>query len=165
MYLSGIQYLVLLDSLGLFINPLRDILRCRTTIRHIVFDAEVVIWTTRIMTCSQENSSIGLVLSNHIRCRGSGEDTILSNDQFCYTISSRDFENRLDSGLVEVSTIASDDESLAFGRRRIEDGLYKVLCVMLVPIDYHRSIFTDYTASRKSHLLLEHLDTGGQSVN
>jgi len=111
------------------------------------------------MTCGQEDSSIGLVLSDHVRCSGSGKDAILSNDQFCDTISSRDFENRLDSGLIVVSTITPDDESLAFGGRRIEDGLYKVLRVMLFPIDGHRSTFTDYTTPEISHLLLEHLDT------
>ena len=111
------------------------------------------------MACSQEDSSVGLVLSDHIRCSGSGEDAILPNDQFCDTISSRDFENRLDSRLIEVSTITSNNESLAFGGRRIEDGLYKVLRVMLIPIDDDRSILTDYTTPEISHLLLEHLDT------
>ena len=63
--------LILGDGLGLFEDLVGDILRSGATVRHVVFDTKVVVWSTRVMGGGKEDAAISLVLPDHVG-RGGG---------------------------------------------------------------------------------------------
>lgn len=130
-YWGSVNDFVAGDSLGLFIDLISDVLRCGATIRHVVFDAEVVVGAPWVVTGGQEDTTVGLVLPDDVGGSGGGEDGVLSNDELFHSIGRADLENRLDSLRGEVSTVSTDDDRLVLSVDGVEDSLDKVLCVVL----------------------------------
>jgi len=83
------------------------------------------------MAGSQQDTSVGFVFANDVRCRGGGQDPVLSNNEFCNAVGRTDFENDLDGFLREVASITPDNERSTCRVNRIEDGLDKILGVVL----------------------------------
>jgi hypothetical protein len=54
------------DRLGPFVNLVRDVLGCWTAVRDVVFDTEIIVRPSRVVTCSQKDAAIGLVLSDDV---------------------------------------------------------------------------------------------------
>jgi hypothetical protein len=88
--------LVRRDGFRLFVNFVGDTLWCRSSIRHIVFDAKIGIRASRVMASSQENSAVRLVLPDDVRRSGRRQDGILPDNELLHTIRGSDFEDCLD---------------------------------------------------------------------
>jgi len=130
-HLSSIQDLVLGNTLRLLEDPICHVLRGRASVGHIVLDTKVVIGSTRIVACGKEDTAIGLVLADDVGgCRGR-ENSVSANDELLDPVGSGNLENLLDGGLRIVPPITAYDNSGTLGRGGIEDGLYKVLGVVL----------------------------------
>lgn len=123
--------LVRWDGLGLFVHLVSDALWGWATVRHVVFDSKIIVGSTRVMASSQKNTAICFVLSDNIGSSRSREDSVLSNDEFCYAICWTDLQDRLHCFWRKVTTVSTDDKSLADGLDGIKDGLNEVFGVML----------------------------------
>jgi len=81
----------------------------------------------------EKDTSVGLVGPDDVGDGRSGEDGIVSDDEFGDSVSSRETDDGLDGLSSEESTVTSDDESLSSGSSRDggEGGLDEVLGVVL----------------------------------
>ena len=70
-YRVQLKNFVLCDGLGLLENLVGDVLGSGTTVRHVIFDTKVIVWSTRVVRSGQEDTTISLVLPDNIR-RGGG---------------------------------------------------------------------------------------------
>lgn len=84
------------------------------------------------MTCREENTASGLVLPDNIRSGGGREDAVFSDDEFLDAIGRSDFQDDLNSLRAEETSVSTNDQGRTFGIDRAEDGLNKVLRVVLV---------------------------------
>ena len=130
-HLPSIQDFVLGNTLCLLEDPVCDILGRRATVRHIVFDTKIVIGSTRIVARGQENTAVCLVLADNIGSRRSRENSVSADDKLLNTVGGGNLENLLDGGLRIVPSIAPYNNGGTLGRGSIEDGLDKILGVVL----------------------------------
>ena len=129
--MRSFDYFIRFDSLGLFINLVRDVFGCWSSVRHVVFDPEVGVGTTRVVASGQKNSACGLVLPDDIGGSGSGQNRVFSDYKLLYTVGRAYFKNSLHGFRREKATVASNYESRILCLDGIKDCLYKVLCVVL----------------------------------
>ena len=109
-----------------------EIVLGRSSIRNIIFDSKVSVGTTRSVTGRQQNSTSGFILTDHVRRRRGGKNGILSDNELSNAICRANFENRLYGFRRIITTISPNYEGGAFGFDRVEDGLDKVFCIVLI---------------------------------
>lgn len=122
---------VLLERLCLLKDSFSNTLGSWATVGHVVFDSEIVVGATRIMAGSEQNPTIGLVLSDHVGSGWSGENAVLSNDELGHAVGCSDLEDSLYSLVVVITSITANDYGLALGSYGIKNCLYKVFCIVL----------------------------------
>ena len=83
------------------------------------------------MAGREENATVGLVLADNVGSGRGREDCVLADDELGHTVGRADLKDDLDGLGGEVTTIAADDDSLAFGVDGIKNGLNEVLRVVL----------------------------------
>lgn len=83
------------------------------------------------MARSEEDTTVGVVLSNDVGRGGGGQNRVLADDELFHAVGGTNLEDGLNGLRGEVSAIASDDERRTVGADRIKDGLDKVLGVVL----------------------------------
>ena len=130
--------LILGDGLGLLEDLVGNTLGSGATVRHVILDAEVVVWSTRVMRGGEEDTTIGLVLPDDIRRGGSRENTVGADDELGHIVRGGDLDNDLDGLWREITTIAANYERKSFWLDRVEDGLYEVLRIVLLSSDGRR---------------------------
>ena len=89
--------LVLGDSLGDLVDPVGDFLWCGSTVGNVELDTEIVVRSTGVMTCREQDTTVGLFASDQGRNGRSREDGILTEDNVLNAITSRDSEDLLHS--------------------------------------------------------------------
>ena len=119
------------DRLRLLKDLVRHVLWGWTTVRDVVFDTKIRVGASRVVRGGKEDTTIGLVLANNVRCSGGGEDRVLANDELSDTIGRTDLEDGLNGLGREETTVATDDKCLSLDIDRVKDGLDEVLRVML----------------------------------
>lgn len=107
--------LVASDRLRLFKNLVGHALWCRTTVRDIVFDTEIIVGTSRIVTSSEEDTTVSLILADDVRGRRGGKDGILADDELGDTIGRTDLQDSLHGFGSEEPTITTDDKGSTLG--------------------------------------------------
>lgn len=125
------ENLVLGDSLGLLKDFVGDVLRGGATVRHIVLDTEVVVWSTRVVGCRKKDATIGFILPDDVRRGGSRKDSVGTNDQLGHIIRGGDLDDNLDGLWRKITAITTNNEREPLWLNGIENGLYKVLRVVL----------------------------------
>lgn len=108
------------------------------------------------MACRKEDATVGLVLSDDVGRGGGGQDRVLADDELFHAVGGTDLQYRLDGLWGEVTTVTADDEGRAVCIDRIEDGLGKVLGVVLQGECLSMAISRRSTSI--AYGLLEHLD-------
>lgn len=108
-YIGELDELVLGDGFGDLVNPVGDLLRCRSTIGNVELDTEIVIGSTGVMTCRQQNTTIGLLASDQSRDSWGGEDRVFAEDNVFDSITGGKLENDLNGFGGKVSSISTDD--------------------------------------------------------
>ena len=83
------------------------------------------------MTSCQQYATICFLLADDVRCRGGRQDTVLSYDELCHTVSRTYLEDDLDRVVREVAAIPPDDEGRSLGIDGIEYRLDEILRVVL----------------------------------
>ena len=136
-YSGSINNFVACDRLSLLVHLESEIVLGRSSIGNIIFDSKVSVGTTRSVTGRQQNSTSGLIFTDHVRCGRSGKNGILSDYELSNAICRANFENRLYSFWRKITTISTNYEGGAFGCNRVEDGLNKVFCIMLMAKSIH----------------------------
>ena len=131
-YSGSINNFVACDRLSLLVHLESEIVLGRSSIGNIIFDSKVSVGTTRSVTGRQQNSTSGLIFTDHVRCSRSGKNGILSDDELFNTICRANFENRLYSFWRIITTISANYEGGAFGCDRVEDGLDEVFYIVLI---------------------------------
>ncbi len=119
------------DSLRLFEDLVRDILRSRPAVRDVVLDTEIRVGSSRVVTGSKKNTTVRLVLADDVRGSGGREDGVLADDELRNTVSRTDLQNCLDGLRGKVAAVSADDDRLAVEVDGIEDSLDEVLSVVL----------------------------------
>ena len=130
-HLRQLNDLILRDLLRLLINLVRHILRRRPPIRHIVLDPKVIVRAARVVARGEQDPAVRLVLADHVRRGGRGQDARLPDDELRDAVRGADLEDRLHGLGGEEATITTDDEGLPLGLDGVEDGLDEVLRVVL----------------------------------
>jgi len=64
--MRSFEYFIGFDGLGLCINLVRDAFGCWSSVRHVVFDPEVGVGTTRVVASGQKNPACSLILPDDI---------------------------------------------------------------------------------------------------
>ena len=129
------------NRLGLFKDLVGDILRGRSTVGDVVFDAKVSVRPSRIVTCRKEDTASSLVFSDDVGSGGSREDTVFPNDKFLDAIGGTDLQDDLNSLGAEKSSITSNNQGRAFGIDRAEDSLDEILRVVLMTLHQQNANF------------------------
>ena len=83
------------------------------------------------MAGGEEDTTERLVLPDHGRRGGGGEDPVVTDNELCNAVGRADLEDSLNCLWGPETTITTDDEGLTLGVDRVEDGLHKVLGVVL----------------------------------
>ena len=109
-YRVQLNNFVLRDGLGPLEDLVGDILRSGTTIRYVVFDTEVVVWSAGVMRGSQEDTTIGLVLPDDIRRGGGRKNSVGADDKLRDLVCGGDLDDDLDGLWREITTIATNHE-------------------------------------------------------
>lgn len=131
-----------------------DIVRCRTSVRRVEFDAEVALGTARIVTGGENDAALRFHLPNDAGHCGSAQESILAHDQFrhlniipihyCilsffhsisnqYPVGGGDFDDEINHFRSVETAIASDDQSgalFALPQSPVQDALDEVLRVV-----------------------------------
>jgi len=123
------------NRLCLFKDLIGNILRSGSTVGDIVFDAEVSIWPTGVVTCGEEDAASSFVFPDDVGGGGSREYAVFPDDKFLDTIGRADLQNDLDRLGAEETSISSNDQGRAFGIDRAEDRLDEILRVVLISFD------------------------------
>jgi hypothetical protein len=123
--------LVSLDRLGNLVNLVRHALGRRPSVGHIVLDPKVLVGSTRVVARREEDTPVGVVLSDHVGRGGGGQDRVLADDELGHAVGGPDLEDSLDGLWGEVTTVASDDERCALCVDGVKDGLDEVFGVVL----------------------------------
>jgi hypothetical protein len=127
--------LVALNCLGLFKDLVGDVLRSRSTVGDVVFDAKVSVGPTRVVTCREENTASSFIFPNDVGSGGSRKDPVFPDDEFLDAIGRSDLQDDLNGVMAEETSVSTNDQSRAFGIDRAERRLYKVLRVVLFSVD------------------------------
>ena len=130
-YVSKLENLVLCDGLGLLKYFVGDVLGSGATVRYIVLDTEVVVWSTGVVRRCKKDTTIGLVLPDDVRRGGSRKDPVSADDKLVHAVRGGDLDDNLDGLWREITAIATNNEREPLWLDGIEDGLYKVLRVVL----------------------------------
>ena len=123
--------LVFLNSLGLLEYYVGNAFRSRTTVRHIILDAKIVVRSAGIVTSGEKDATVSRVFSDHIGSSGSGKNPILSNNKFAYAVCRSDSQDDLDSLGREEPAVAPDNDSSAFCIDRVKDCLDEIFSIVL----------------------------------
>ena len=83
------------------------------------------------MTCREEDTAVGVVLSDHVGCGRGRQDRVLADNEFLHPVGGTDLQDGLDGLGGEITTVAPDDERRTLGVDGIKNGLDKVLGVVL----------------------------------
>ena len=160
-YKPELDDFILGDCFGLVEDLVRDILRSGATVRHVVFDTKVIVWSTGVVRGSQEDTTVGLVLPDDIRRGGGRENSVSADDKLGHIVRGGDLDDDLDGLRREITTITTNHERESLWLDRIENGLHKVLRVVLTGVMCVRVRHEETPSVRetKYYLLLEHLDT------
>lgn len=110
-YRRQLDDLVALDSLRLLIDLVGNIFWSGSTVASVVLDSKVGVGSSRVVTCSQQNTPSRFIFPDHVGGCGCRQDTVLSNDEFGNAISRANFQDGLDSLGREESAISTDDKS------------------------------------------------------
>jgi hypothetical protein len=128
------------NRLGLFKDLVGDILRSRSSIGNVVFDAKVSIRPPRVVTCCEEDTASSFIFPDDVRSGGSREDTVFSDDELPDAIGRPDPQNDLNGLGAKETSVSSNDQGRSFGIDRAEDRLDKILrIVLLIPLINTRS--------------------------
>ena len=129
---------ILGDGLGVLVNFVRDVLRSGATVRHVVFDTKVVVWSTGVMRGGQEDTTIGLVLPDDVRRGGGRENPVGADDKLGHIVRGGDPDDDLNGLRGEITTIATNHQCESFWLDGIENGLHEVLRVVLSNVNGHQ---------------------------
>ena len=80
--------LVLGDGLGDLVDPVGDLLWCWSTVGDVELDTEIVIGSTGVVTCRQQDTTIGLFAPDQSGNSRSRKDRILTEDNVFDTVTS-----------------------------------------------------------------------------
>ena len=123
--------LVFLNGLGLLEYYVGNAFRSRTTVRHIILDAKIVVRSAGIVTSGEKDTTVSRVFSDHIGSSGSGKNPILSNNKFAYAVCRSDFQDDLDSLGREEPAVAPDNDGSILCIDRVKDRLDEIFSIIL----------------------------------
>ena len=124
---------VMSDRQGVLVDLFRDSLGSGTSVADVVFDAEVRLQSSRVVTGCQQQPAQSVLSTDHRRHRRSGQDPPAPHQNAAETVRRGHAKNSLDSGTVVVPAISAHHQHLqgkinarAFAQR-IKDRLDEVL--------------------------------------
>ncbi|KAH3662331.1 hypothetical protein OGAPHI_005583 [Ogataea philodendri] len=167
---------ILDDLVGLelqrgLVNLIGDGLRSRASISEIILNSAIVVWSTWIVGGGQNDTSSDSlsVCSDDQRGSGSGQNTVLTNDQLLDFVSGTDLGNHLDNVVIVVSSVSSNNQRGALSAfwNGIEHCLDEVLGTEDQILDIARSVgpvvsskllFDRETGKSKGYAFIEYQD-------
>eukprot|EP00967_Tisochrysis_lutea_P040084 scaffold48077_cov33-Tisochrysis_lutea.AAC.3 len=118
---------------GTLVHGIRQRFECRPAIAYIILDAKVVLRSSGVVRCREQDSTArdtALALPNDTRGGGRREEPVAPNPHARHTARGRHLADDVDGGAVVVPAVSRDDESGAaqfLGRKRVEQALDEVL--------------------------------------
>lgn len=112
-HIRKLDRLVFRDGLGDFVNLVGHILWCGSTVGSVELDAEIVFWSTGVVTRGEQDSSIGLHAPNESRSSRGREDRVFAQDKVLDTVSGTESQDDLYDFRRVESPITTDNERLA----------------------------------------------------
>ena len=119
------------DGGGALIDRLGHALGRGAAIGDVIFDAEIFLRPAGIVAGRQHEAAAGLVLPNHIRRGGRGQNAPLPHQHARIAIGRRDADHLLDHGAIVITAIAAHHQSRLVGPiDHIKHALDKVFRVI-----------------------------------
>mmetsp|Transcript_4943 Transcript_4943/g.6812 ORF Transcript_4943/g.6812 Transcript_4943/m.6812 type:complete len:212 (-) Transcript_4943:1493-2128(-) len=149
-------HVVAFDGSGVLVNFVRHLLRSWPTILAVVLDAKILLGSTGVVTCSEDECSVGLLpdwaaFADNCGDGRGGKEAILTNPETLHPIGYTHLDNSLDRRVVEVTSITTNNKrTLRQDSPRCYNGikcrLHEVIQVMF-PHEY-LSFFSKTRCSR-----------------
>lgn len=88
-------------------DPVGDLLRCRSTVGDVELDTEIVIGSTGVVGSGQQDPTVRLPRSDHGGYSGGGKDGGFTDDEVLDFVTSSESEDLLDDlgGLLNVERV------------------------------------------------------------
>mmetsp|Transcript_11337 Transcript_11337/g.16257 ORF Transcript_11337/g.16257 Transcript_11337/m.16257 type:complete len:270 (-) Transcript_11337:1366-2175(-) len=132
---------VVLNGSGVGVGGLHKVFGSRSSILSVVLDSKIFLWSTGVVTSSEDESSEsflpnGAAFANHSRNSRGREQSVLSNPETLHSVSNTHFDDSLDSFIVEITTVTTNQKSSlrqtrSSGYNSVKHRLHKVVQVVL----------------------------------
>jgi hypothetical protein len=111
-----------------------NLLRGGSSVGDVELDTEIVVGSTRVVARSQQDTTISLLAPDQSRDSRGGKNRVLTKDNVLDTVTGSELEDDLHGLRGEVSSVTTNNESLAFGSTGHggQGSLDKVLGVVLL---------------------------------
>lgn len=95
-HVGQVHLVVNVNLLGQLVNPVGDLLRCRSTVVTVELDPEIVIRTTGVVGGGKEDPTVGLSRPDQGGDGRGGEDGVLADDQRGDAVTGSETDDLLD---------------------------------------------------------------------